>query len=151
LLAVLLGFFVLGSSAFAQAVLVQLLSENKPLQPAAVYDCSSITTELKCVSAVADDTAHLSENPKAQILPRNGKIFVRKKKLLGDEALAFYIAAERALLDDPKYNKLELLNNELDLPPSSERTVLIAIYKRPRQSRTTKLVWLFAPSANQKR
>ncbi len=60
---VLLFILSVSCCACAQQPALQLASQGKPLSAAAVYTCSAITQEFKCVSAVADDTAHLSEIP----------------------------------------------------------------------------------------
>jgi hypothetical protein len=128
----------------AQTDSLQLSSEGKTLPPAAVYSCSSITKELRCVSAVADDTAHLSENPNARILQTNGTITVRQKKSPAAVAVDFYLADEKTLLDDPKYAKVEPVEGKLMLPADPERRVLVAIYQGP--TARTKAVWLLAPT-----
>ena len=134
----------IAACAPAQTGPLQLSSEGKSLPTAAVYACSAITKELKCVSSVADDTAHLSENPDAHILQTNGVILVAKKRSHANATVDFYVADEKTLLDNPKYLKVELVDGKLKLPADSERRVLVAIYQS--EGAKNKAVWLLAPT-----
>jgi hypothetical protein len=137
---------VLSNPLLAKTSLIQLTSAGVLLSPAALYDCTSIDSEHKCVSYVADDTAHLSENPNAPTLTVGTKIKVRRRKDLGTAQATFYLADESSLLDDPKYKEITLMGQEIELPPLDHRSVLIAIYQQPKQPTKTKVVWLLAPN-----
>ncbi len=61
----------------------------------------------------------------------------KKKKAL---AVEFYIAEEKTLLDDPKYTKLDAVQEKLTLPPDPERRVRNRhLPKRPKSQDESRL------------
>lgn len=133
-----------------QAEKVRFLTINinhQTVSAAAVYSCSHLTQDLKCISSVADDTAHLgATQASVSILPPGQEMKLHPSADLGNIPMRVYFAPEASLLDAPKYTRVDLQNRVIfHLPAVSEQIVLIAIIKEPHSNMYDKFVWLVKP------
>jgi hypothetical protein len=131
-----------------RARLVTLRIGGSTIAVAAVYTCATISEDLKCVSSVADDTAHLGEAPTAAIFALAGgeRVKLDADAYLAHATMRIYVAALSTLMDAPKYTELTLDDtSRFTMPKSSEQTVLLAIVNEPGSGMYDKFVWLSKP------
>jgi hypothetical protein len=132
-----------------RARLVTLQVGGASIPPAAVYACASLSNDLKCVSSVADDTAHLGEAPGVAVFPTGADQPARLKvdaSLSDSGGPRVYTAAQSSLLDAPKYTELMLdARSGFTIPKSTGPVVLVIVFKEPDAGTFDKFVWLGAP------
>ncbi|WNG28096.1 hypothetical protein F0U62_31890 [Cystobacter fuscus] len=125
--------------------LVWLEVDGKQYPASAVFSCTELREGTKCVGRVADDTAHLSEQPGVSLIPLTGKeqLSIGRSPDFRVDSFDVYSAQERALLDDPKATPIPVSQNgRVASLFVTEPTVLFVI-ARDRESETyRKFVWL---------
>lgn len=127
--------------------LVTLVAGKERIPPAAVYVCGSLSEGLRCVGAVADDTAHLGEmQALATPLPSSNRLQLQPDPQFAFASRRVYIAPRSTLMDRPRYTEpTPDADHSFEVPHLAEALVLIAIVKESSGS-YIKFVWLLAAS-----
>ena len=100
---------------------------------------------------MADDTAHLSENPNAEIFTvGEGPVRVHKGVRSRMTALTFYLVEEKVLRHSHQYTRLSIKGNQIMLPVLWDYAVLFSMSKNKKTGLFEKGVWLLKPKQGTK-
>lgn len=128
-----------------RARLVSLRIRGSTVPAAAVYTCTTLSKELRCISSVADDTAHLHETSSAAVvtLAGGGEAKLEVDTYFAQAKIRVYVAGLSSLVDAPKYTELALDDTGgVRVPIFSEQIVLFVIVSEPGTGIYNKFVWL---------